>query len=26
MVRSILRHYGIQGGQHDQHFLVDEVI
>ncbi|WP_370573027.1 16S rRNA (adenine(1518)-N(6)/adenine(1519)-N(6))-dimethyltransferase RsmA [Methanomethylovorans sp.] len=26
MVRSILRHYGIHGGQHDQHFLVDEGI
>ena len=26
MVRSILRHYGIHGGQHDQHFLVDEDI
>jgi 16S rRNA (adenine1518-N6/adenine1519-N6)-dimethyltransferase len=26
LVRSILRHYGIHGGQHDQHFLVDEGI
>ncbi|OPY18407.1 MAG: putative ribosomal RNA small subunit methyltransferase A [Methanomethylovorans sp. PtaU1.Bin073] len=26
LVRSILRHYGIYGGQHDQHFLVDERI
>lgn len=26
LVRSILRHYGIYGGQHDQHFLVDEGI
>jgi len=26
LVRSILYHYGIHGGQHDQHFLVDEAI
>jgi len=26
LVHNILRHYGIYGGQHDQHFLVDEGI
>ena len=26
MVRALLKKYGIQGGYHDQHFLVDEQI